>query len=106
MENEYGDEATKKGVDEMEVKFMLDDTQRQELKADLYEMGKETLERLKKEHHLQSQLMNKTQVCKFLNDCAPKTLNEYIKQGLPVHRIGKKTFLFDRDEVLEWVRNQ
>jgi hypothetical protein len=89
----------------MEVRFTLDERQRKELQEDLYELGKSTIERLEKEYHLQSQLMNKTQVRKFLNNASAKQLEHYIREGLPFHRLGERTYLFDRDEVLKWLRS-
>ena len=90
----------------MEVRFSLDEKQKQELQEDIYQLGVATMEKLKKEYHLQSGLMNKVQVRKFLNNCSPQQLEAYIREGLPYHRLGERTYLFDRDEVLDWVRKK
>jgi hypothetical protein len=88
------------------LKVVLADEQEQALLSHIYDIGEQALKRLQKEYGLQSQLMNKQQVCKLLNNCAPQTLENYLKAEvpIPVHKLGEQTYLFERDEVLEWVR--
>lgn len=49
------------------------------------------------------QLLNKKEACEFLS-CSPQQLELFISKGLKYHRIGQRTYYFDRDEILAFVK--
>lgn len=49
-------------------------------------------------------LLNKKQLAEYL-DIERKTLDAWIKQGLPCYRNGR-TYRFDLEEVKEWLRKE
>ena len=54
--------------------------------------------------NIESPFLNKQQACHYLG-ISNNTLDNWIKQGLPVMRIGK-TVRFDKNELKLWLQNQ
>lgn len=54
--------------------------------------------------NLSSPFLNKQQACDYLG-ISNNTLDSWIKQGLPVIRVGK-TVRFDKSEINRWLHNQ
>lgn len=60
--------------------------------------------RLNNNNNIESPFLNKQQACDYLG-ISNNTLDSWIKQGLPVIRVGK-TVRFDKAEINRWLQNQ
>lgn len=50
-------------------------------------------------------MLTTQELCEFLK-IHENTVYQFIKDGIPNVRIGKKSYRFDKEEVLEWLRER
>lgn len=55
-------------------------------------------------NNIESPFMNKQQTCNYLS-ISNNTLDNWIKKGLPIIRVGK-TVRFSKSEINRWLQNQ
>lgn len=87
---------------QVEVSHTLTPEQLACISQQVYQVTLAALEDAKKAVGIK-QLLNKKEVCAFL-DCSPQQLEKFISKGLTYHRIGQRTYYFDRDEILAFVK--
>lgn len=49
------------------------------------------------------QLLNKKEACEFLS-CSPQQLEQFMRDGMQCHRLGKRTYYFDREEIIAFIK--
>lgn len=68
----------------------------------IYNLLAEEIERIKNQFNLESPYLNKAQTCEYLN-ISNNTLDDWIRQGLPVIKIGK-VVRFHKKEIDRWLK--
>lgn len=86
----------------VEVEHTLSKEQLHAISTQVLETTIEALEQAKRTVGMK-QLLNKKETCAFL-DCSPQQLELFISKGLKFHRIGQRTYYFDRDEILAFIK--
>lgn len=87
---------------QVEVSHTLDKTQLKQIADQVMIITLEALDEAKRVVGMK-QLLNKKEACEFLS-CSPQQLELFISKGLKYHRIGQRTYYFDRDEILAFVK--
>ncbi|MGX6962386.1 hypothetical protein [Vagococcus xieshaowenii] len=85
-----------------ELKVMLADDQEGDLKKYIYDITLEAIQQARKDSSVDKDLINKTQLCEWLDISMPK-LNELIRDGLPISVVGERTFFASKQEVRKWI---
>ncbi|MEQ7215155.1 MULTISPECIES: helix-turn-helix transcriptional regulator [Enterococcus] len=86
----------------IEVEHTLSDEQWKAISNRATEAFLEGIEKGKRAAGMK-QLLNKKEACEFLT-CSPQQLELFISKGLKYHRIGQRTYYFDRDEIVTFVK--
>lgn len=86
----------------VEVSHTLSKEQLDSISSQVIQTTLEALEEAKRTAGIK-QLLNKKEACAFLT-CSPQQLELYISKGLKYHRIGQRTYYFDRDEILDFIK--
>ena len=86
------------------MQVILPDEQVHQIQILISDLIKNEIENRLKNSNIESPYLNKQQACKYLG-ISNNTLDEWIKKGLPVIRIGK-TVRFNKTEVNRWLQNQ
>lgn len=86
----------------IEVSHTLDEQQRKQISEQVYQTTIEAIEKARQAVGIK-QLLNKKEACKFLG-CSPQQLELFISKGLKYHRIGQRTYYFDRDEIMAFIK--
>lgn len=86
----------------VEVSHTLSKEQLSSISEQVLQTTIEALEEAKRAVGMK-QLLNKKETCEFLN-CSPQQLELFISKGLKHHRIGQRTYYFDRDEILDFIK--
>ena len=86
------------------MQVILPDEQVQQIQLLLAELIKKEIENRLNNSNLDSPFLSKQQTCHYLG-ISNKTLDSWIKKGLPYIRVGK-TIRFDKAEINRWLQNQ
>ncbi|HEL1913137.1 helix-turn-helix domain-containing protein [Streptococcus suis] len=86
------------------MKVILPDEQVHQIQLLIADLIKREIENRLDNSILGSPFLNKQQACDYLR-ISNNTLDSWIKQGLPVIRVGK-TVRFDKSEINRWLQNQ
>lgn len=86
------------------MQVILPDEQVHQIQILISDLIKNEIENRLKNSNIESPYLNKQQACEYLG-ISNNTLDEWIKKGLPVIRIGK-TVRFNKTEVNRWLQNQ
>lgn len=86
----------------IEVSHTLDEQQRKQISEQVYQTTVEAIEQARRAVGIK-QLLNKKEACQFLG-CSPQQLELFITKGLKYHRIGRRTYYFDRDEIMTFIK--
>lgn len=86
----------------VEVSHTLSKEQLDSISLQVYQTTLEALEEAKRTVGMK-QLLNKKETCEFL-DCSPQQLELFISKGLKYHRVGERTYYFDRDEIMTFIK--
>ena len=86
------------------MQVILPDEQVHQIQILISDLIKNEIENRLKTSNIESPYLNKQQACEYLG-ISNNTLDEWIKKGLPVIRIGK-TVRFNKTEVNRWLQNQ
>lgn len=86
----------------IEVSHTLDEQQRKQISEQVYQTTIEAIEEARRTVGIK-QLLNKKEACQFLG-CSPQQLELFITKGLKYHRIGQRTYYFDRDEIMAFIK--
>jgi len=86
-------------------KVMLADDQESDLKKYIYELTLESLKQARKDLSMDRSLLNKKEMAEWLS-ISPITLESMIRQGMPIHVMGERTFFLDKQEVRQWIMSQ
>ena len=86
----------------IEVSHTLDEQQRKQISEQVYQTTVEAIEQARHAVGVK-QLLNKKETCQFLG-CSPQQLEQFISKGLKYHRIGQRTYYFDHDEIMAFIK--
>ncbi|HEL1593005.1 TPA: helix-turn-helix domain-containing protein [Streptococcus suis] len=86
------------------MQVILPEEQVHQIQLLIADLIKQEVENRLDNSNLSSPFLNKQQTCDYLQ-ISNNTLDSWIKQGLPVIRIGK-TVRFDKAEINRWLQNQ
>ncbi|WP_170241341.1 helix-turn-helix domain-containing protein [Streptococcus suis] len=86
------------------MKVILPEEQVHQIQLLIADLIKQEVENRLDNSNLSSPYLNKQQACKYLG-ISNNTLDNWIRKGLPVIRIGK-TVRFDKFEISHWLQNQ
>lgn len=86
----------------VEVSHTLSKEQLDSISSQVIQTTLEALEEAKRTVGMK-QLLNKKETCEFL-DCSPQQLELFISKGLKYHRVGERTYYFDRDEIMTFIK--
>ena len=86
------------------MQVILPDEQVHQIQILISDLIKNEIENRLMNSNIESPYLNKQQACEYLG-ISNNTLDEWIKKGLPVIRIGK-TVRFNKTEVNRWLQNQ
>ncbi|HFU4000338.1 TPA: helix-turn-helix domain-containing protein [Streptococcus suis] len=86
------------------MQVILPEEQVHQIQLLIADLIKQEVENRLDNSNLRSPFLNKQQACDYLG-ISNNTLDSWIKQGLPVIRVGK-TVRFDKAEINRWLRNQ
>ncbi|MFM0589274.1 helix-turn-helix domain-containing protein [Streptococcus suis] len=86
------------------MQVILPEEQVHQIQLLIADLIKQEVENRLDNSNLSSPFLNKQQACDYLG-ISNNTLDSWIKQGLPVIRVGK-TVRFDKAEINRWLRNQ
>lgn len=86
------------------MKVILPDEQVHQIQLLIATLIKQEVENRLNNSNLSSPFLNKQQACDYLR-ISNNTLDSWIKQGLPVIRVGK-TVRFNKSEINRWLQNQ
>ncbi|HEL2201324.1 TPA: helix-turn-helix domain-containing protein [Streptococcus suis] len=86
------------------MQVILPEEQVHQIQLLIADLIKQEVENRLDNSNLSSPYLNKQQACKYLG-ISNNTLDSWIKQGLPVIRVGK-TVRFDKDEIDRWLQKQ
>ncbi|CYX51457.1 TPA: helix-turn-helix domain-containing protein [Streptococcus suis] len=86
------------------MQVILPDEQIHQIQLLIADLIKQEFENRLDNSNLSSPFLNKYQTCDYLG-ISNNTLDSWIKQGLPVIRVGK-TVRFDKAKINRWLRNQ
>ncbi|MBM7712448.1 helix-turn-helix domain-containing protein [Enterococcus pseudoavium] len=86
----------------VEVSHTLSKEQLDNISSQVIQTTLEALEEAKRTVGIK-QLLNKKEACSFL-DCSPQQLELFISKGLKYHRVGERTYYFDRDEIMAFIK--
>ncbi|MDT2759850.1 MULTISPECIES: helix-turn-helix transcriptional regulator [Enterococcus] len=86
----------------VEVSHTLSKEQLDSISSQVIQTTLEALEEAKRTVGIK-QLLNKKEACRFL-DCSPQQLELFISKGLKYHRVGERTYYFDRDEIMAFIK--
>lgn len=86
------------------MQVILPEEQVHQIQLLIADLIKQEVENRLDNSNLSSPFLNKQQACDYLG-ISNNTLDSWIKQGLPVIRVGK-TVRFDKAEINRWLQNQ
>ncbi|HEM3181551.1 helix-turn-helix domain-containing protein [Streptococcus suis] len=86
------------------MQVILPEEQVHQIQLLIADLIKQEVENRLDNSNLSSPFLNKQQACNYLG-ISNNTLDSWIKQGLPVIRVGK-TVRFDKAKINRWLRNQ
>ena len=86
------------------MQIILPDEQIHQIQHLIADLIKREIENRLDNSNIESPFLNKQQTCNYLG-ISNNTLDNWIKKGLPIIRIGK-TVRFDKTEVNRWLQNQ
>lgn len=86
------------------MQVILPEEQVHQIQLLIADLIKQEVENRLDNSNLSSPFLNKQQACDYLG-ISNNTLDSWIKQGLPVIRVGK-TVRFDKAKINRWLRNQ
>ncbi|HEM6341440.1 TPA: helix-turn-helix domain-containing protein [Streptococcus suis] len=86
------------------TQVILPEEQVHQIQLLIADLIKQEVENRLDNSNLSSPFLNKQQACDYLG-ISNNTLDSWIKQGLPVIRVGK-TVRFDKAKINRWLRNQ
>lgn len=86
------------------MQVILPEEQVHQIQLLIADLIKQEVENRLDNSNLSSPFLNKQQACDYLG-ISNNTLDSWIKQGLPVIRVGK-TVRFDKSEINRWLQNQ
>jgi DNA-binding helix-turn-helix protein len=86
------------------MQVILTDEQIHQIQLLIADLIKQEIENRLDNSNIDSPFLNKQQTCNYLG-ISNNTLDNWIKKGLPIIRVGK-TVRFDKAEVNRWLQNQ
>lgn len=86
------------------MQVILPDEQIHQIQLLIADLIKQEIENRLDNSNIDSPFLNKQQTCNYLG-ISNNTLDNWIKKGLPIIRVGK-TVRFDKAEVNRWLQNQ
>lgn len=86
------------------MQVILPDEQIHQIQLLIADLIKQEIENRLDNSNTNSPFLNKQQTCNYLG-ISNNTLDNWIKKGLPIIRVGK-TVRFDKTEVNRWLQNQ
>lgn len=86
------------------MEVILPDEQIHQIQHLIADLIKQEIENRLDNSNIDSLFMNKQQTCNYLS-ISNNTLDNWIKKGLPIIRVGK-TVRFNKIEINRWLQNQ
>ena len=88
----------------LEISHVLSDEQLDQIAEQVLKTTLEAIEQAKQSASYK-RLLSRKQACEFLG-VSPQVLQQFVMDGLQEYRASERIYYYDRDEILQFVKNK